>query len=123
MTPGESSLSPELVLDYLAALSTDIRAGVLLDDTGSVMAHSGCGDESAARLGELALELFSRAQQAAAPEIGAVAQVEVTSVDGGVFALRRGDWTVAVVTGRFALSSLMFYDLRSVLGDLEGVPA
>ena len=111
------------MLDYLAALSTDIRAGVLLDDTGSVAAHSGCGDESAARLGELALELFGRAQEAADAEIGTVAQVEVTSLEGGVFGLRRGDWVLAVVTGRFALSSLMFYDLRSVLSDLESVAA
>ncbi len=121
--PGEPALSPELALDYLAALSTDIRAGVLLDDTGSVVAYCGFGDDSAARLGELALELFSRAQEAAPPEMGAVAQVEVTSLDGGVFAVRRGSRVLAVVTGRFALASLMFYDLRSVLTDLEGVAA
>jgi hypothetical protein len=34
--------------------------------------------------------------------------------------IRDERWTVGVVTGRFALSSLMFYDLRRVLGDLEG---
>jgi hypothetical protein len=32
-------------------------------------------------------------------------------------------WIIAVVAGRFALSSLMFYDLRAVLDDLEGRPA
>lgn len=121
--PGESQAAPELALDYLSALSTDIRAGVLLDDSGAVAAHSGCEDEVAGRFGELALELFSRAQDAADPVIGTVAQVEVTSPDGGVFAVRRGGWVLAVVTGRFALPSLMFYDLRSVLSDLDGIAA
>jgi hypothetical protein len=36
-----------------------------------------------------------------------------------VFAVREHGWTIAAVTGRFALPSLIFYDLRSVLGDLE----
>jgi hypothetical protein len=45
--------------------------------------------------------------------------VEVTTQRGAVFCVRDGDFTLAVVTGRFALPSLMFYDLRHVLDDLK----
>ena len=72
------------------------------------------------RLRELTQQLFERAD-AADPQV--VTQVEVATGDGGVFAVRDERWMIGVVTGRFALSSLMFYDLRGVLGDLEGKPA
>ena len=69
------------------------------------------------RLRELTTQLFERAD-AADPEV--VTQVEVSTGTGGVYAVRDERWTIGVVTGRFALPSLMVYDLRSVLGDLEG---
>jgi hypothetical protein len=39
-----------------------------------------------------------------------------------VFASRTPRWTLAVVARRAALSSLMLWDLRAVLGELEGGP-
>jgi hypothetical protein len=42
---------------------------------------------------------------------------------GAVFASRTPRWTLAAVARRGALSSLMLYDLRAVLGELEGGPA
>ena len=72
------------------------------------------------RLRELTQQLFERADAA---DSQVVTQVEVSTGDGAVFAVRDERWSIAVVTGRFALSSLMFYDLRSVLGDLEGKAA
>jgi hypothetical protein len=41
---------------------------------------------------------------------------------GAVFASRTPRWTLAAVAKRGALSSLMLYDLRSLLGELEGGP-
>jgi hypothetical protein len=52
-----------------------------------------------------------------------VGELEVTVPEGAVFVSRLGGWTLAVVTGRWVLSSLMRYDLRRVLADLEGVEA
>jgi hypothetical protein len=111
----DPTLTPELALRYLDELSTDIRAAVLLDSGDALVAASdgAPGD----KLRERALRLLSQAD-AAAPFEGAVTQVEASTVAGSVFALRSEGWTIAVVTGRFALSSLMFYDLRTVLGDL-----
>lgn len=109
---ADAALTPDLALEYLDQLSTDIRAAVLLDASGAPAASSG---PDGARMGELARELFDRAE-AASP--GPVSQVEAWAGGGIVFAVRDERWTLAVVTGRYALSSLMFYDLRLVLADL-----
>jgi len=111
------ALTPALALDYLAELSTDIRAGVVLDADGVLAAAWGGDDERGERVRELVTDLLERTDAAAGGE--PPAQVEVSANGGGVFCVRSPGWTIAVVTGRYALSSLMFYDLRKVLDDLE----
>jgi predicted regulator of Ras-like GTPase activity (Roadblock/LC7/MglB family) len=113
------ALTPELTLQYLGELSTDIKASVVMSADGRTAAASRPGD-AGDRLRELTRQLF---EDADAADAELVTQVEVSTGDGSVYAVRDERWTVGVVTGRFALSSLMFYDLRSVLGDLEGKPA
>ena len=114
----EPALTPALALDYLDELSTDIRGAVLLDESGSVAAGWRGDEEAAERLREPLSELLRRAD-AAAGDGGPATQVEVTTPRGAVFAVRDGRWTLAAVTGRFALPSLVFFDLRHVLRDLE----
>lgn len=110
------SLTPELALDYLGELSTDIRGAVVLDRDGALAAGPPDEPERAERMRELVLELLERADAAAAG--GRAHQVEVNLAGGSVFALRTEQWSIGVVATRFALSSLMFYDLRSVVSDL-----
>ena len=69
----------------------------------------GSHEPEAESLAELARELLSRAE---------TPQVEVSTGTGIVYALRRGDWTLAVVAGRFALSSLVFFDMRRVIEEI-----
>jgi hypothetical protein len=111
------ALTPALALEYLGELSTDIRAGVLLDSGGGLAASWDGDGERGERVRELVSELLERVDAEAGggdpPE-----QVEVSTGTGGVFCVRSADWTIAVVAGRYALSSLMFYDLRKVLEDL-----
>jgi hypothetical protein len=115
---AEPALTPALALDYLDELSTDIRGAVLLDAAGSV-ASSWRGDaERGERMRDPLLELLARADEAAGGA-GPVSQVQVGTADGAVFCVRHGDWVLGVVAGRFALPSLMFYDLRRVLADLS----
>jgi hypothetical protein len=106
---AEPALTPPLALDYLDELSTDIRAATILDGSNELVAYSGDSPERAERMRKLVLELLERA---GGPE------VEVSTPNGAVFAVRENGWTIAVVTGRYALSSLMFYDLRRVAEDL-----
>jgi predicted regulator of Ras-like GTPase activity (Roadblock/LC7/MglB family) len=110
------TLTPELALQYLGELSTDIKASVIASSDGRTAAAS-LPDDSGDRLRELTQQLFQRADAA---DDRPVTQVEVSTGDGAVYAVRDEQWSIGVVTGRFALSSLMFYDLRSVLADLEG---
>jgi hypothetical protein len=117
--PGPT-LTPELALDYLGELSTDIRAAAVLDEGGAIAARSGFEEDDAEQVRELVGNLFERAAEAAGDE-PAPGQVEVALPEGSVYALREHGWTLAVVTGRFALSSLMFFDLRMVVRDLAGI--
>jgi predicted regulator of Ras-like GTPase activity (Roadblock/LC7/MglB family) len=118
---SDPKLTPELALAYLGELSTDIRAAAVLDGDGSIAAQSGFQDDDAEQVRSLVGDLFDKAAEAAAKE-PAPGQVEVALPDGSVFALREHGWTLAVVAGRFALSSLMFFDLRMVIRDLAGLP-
>jgi hypothetical protein len=113
------ALTPELALQYLAELSTDIKASAVLSRDGRTAAASRSG-EAGDELRTLTRQLLESADQA---DDRPVTQVEVSTGDGAVYAVRDEHWMIGVVTGRFALSSLMFYDLRTVLGGLEAEPA
>src|SRR5436305_3632342 len=111
-----SALTPALALDYLGELSTDIEDIVVLDRSGRLAAATGDDEERGERMRELFVALLDRAADAL-PDSG-VDQLEATSAEGSVFAVRGRDWTVGVVAGRKPLSSLMLYDLRNVVSDL-----
>jgi hypothetical protein len=102
---AEPALTPPLALDYLRELSADIRAGVVLAPDGSLLA----GPEA---LAAPARDLFAAA--------GDAGEVHVSTAEGAVYAARSDRHSIAVVCGRFALPSLIRYDLRLVLADLGG---
>lgn len=102
-------MTPDRAADFIEGLSTDVRACVLLDGDGRLVSVDAAHAIDGESLAELARELFKRAGSD---------QVEVSTGVGIVYALRAGDWMLAVVTGRFALSSLVFFDMRQVLEGL-----
>ena len=104
------ALTPDLALDYLGELSTDIRAALVVDRDGQVAAVTGDDRERGERMRDLATQMLDVASEGD--------QVEVVTTEGSVFAVRGDSWTVAVVSGRRPLASLMFYDLRNVVADL-----
>jgi hypothetical protein len=104
------ALTPDLALDYLGELSTDIRGALVLDASGQVAAVTGDDRDRGERMRDLATRLLDAASDGD--------QVEVVTTEGSVFAVRGDAWTVAVVAGRQPLASLMFYDLRNVVRDL-----
>jgi hypothetical protein len=109
MTPaGEAA---EGALAYLTEMSPDLRGGAILDSTGTVLAASDQPNrwrEDAAAL----LEVADRADDEP------VEQVHISTEQGEVFALRHAGLAAIAVTERFALASLLFFDMRSVLRDL-----
>jgi len=123
LTTMADTLTPERAADSLRELSADVRAAVLLDAAGSLAGASGEGSEHARALGELARQLFEEVDRATRDwDTEPPEQVEVQVAGGTVFASRTPRWTLAAVAKRGALSSLMLYDLRAVLGELEGGP-
>jgi hypothetical protein len=117
------ALTPALAAERLCELSADVRAAVLLDAAGALASASEEDRDRARELGELARRLFEEVDRATRDwDTQPPEQVEVQVPGGAVFASRSPRWTLAAVAKRGALSSLMLYDLRALLGELEGGP-
>lgn len=106
--PGEAAAA---ALAYLTEMSPDLRGGAILADDGAVLAASDHPD----RWGEDAAALLEVADRAGAE---VAEQVHIATEQGEVFALRHAGLAAVAVTERFALASLMFFDMRSILRDL-----
>lgn len=106
-----SSGAAAAALAFLTEMSPDMRGGAILARDGSVLAAS----EDADRWREDAAALFEIADRAGAEP---VEQIHIATEQGEVFALRHAGFTAVAVTDRFALASLLFFDMRSVLRDL-----
>jgi hypothetical protein len=116
MPDGETSeaVSAEAAasaLAYLTEMSPDLRGGAILDSSGAVLAASG----QPQRWREDAASLFEVADRAGDEP---VEQAHIATEQGEVFAVRHAGLAVIAVTDRFALASLLFFDMRSVLRDL-----
>jgi hypothetical protein len=98
--------------------SDDVRAAVLLDPAGGLVAAAGVSDRQAERsLAGLAHELVLAADSAAAEPIE---QIEAQTGEGAAFVARDAHHVLACVTRRLALPSLVLYDLRQTLRSLGG---
>jgi predicted regulator of Ras-like GTPase activity (Roadblock/LC7/MglB family) len=98
-------------LAYLTEMSPDLRGGAILAADGRVLAASGHAD----RWREDVATLFAVADSAGEEP---VEQIHVGTEQGEVFALRHEGLAAVAVTDRFALASLLFFDMRSILRDL-----
>jgi predicted regulator of Ras-like GTPase activity (Roadblock/LC7/MglB family) len=101
----------EGALAYLIEMSPDLRGAAIIGLDGTVLAASG----APGHWREGVTALFEVADRAGGEP---VEQVHVGTEQGEVFALRHAGLAAVVVTERFALASLTFFDLRSLLRDL-----
>jgi predicted regulator of Ras-like GTPase activity (Roadblock/LC7/MglB family) len=101
----------EAALSFLTEMSPDLRGGAILTADGTVLAAS----SEAAEWATEAVGLLSLADAAAEEP---VEQIHVATQAGEVFALRNEGFAAVVVTDRFPLSSLVFFDMRSALREL-----
>ena len=102
-----ASLTPSLALDFITALSADIRAAVVFDASGAHVAGP-------ARLADAARGLADVSGEDTWGEL------EGEEARGKVFAARDERHTIVVVTGPFALARVTRHDLRSALSALGG---
>lgn len=122
-----AALTPALTLDYLHALSADLRAAVVLGARGEALAgplalaeaargvlgppaEAAAGGEGADAAGD------DDAARLAAPTL-----FEGSTDAGAVYAARDNLHSIVAVTGPHALSRLTAHDLRSALAALGGV--
>jgi predicted regulator of Ras-like GTPase activity (Roadblock/LC7/MglB family) len=108
LLPGDP---PEAALAFLAEMSPDLRGAAILAADGSVLAATGAPERWREDAGAL-----WRIADAAGGE--AVEQIHVATEQGEVFALRQEGLAAVVVAERFALASLLFFDMRSTLRNL-----
>jgi len=116
MSDGETSgtvsgEAAEGALAFLAEMSIDLRGAAILAGDGEVLAASG----SPSRWRDDAAALFEVADRAGEEP---VEQVHIGTEQGEVFALRHAGLAAVAVTERFALASLTFFDMRSLLREL-----
>lgn len=106
-----SGEAAESALAYLGEMSPDLRGAAILDAGGTVLASSSGPERWSADAAAL-LDVADRAGDEP------VEQVHIGTEQGEVFALRHAGLVAVAVTERFALASLLFFDLRSLLRDL-----
>jgi predicted regulator of Ras-like GTPase activity (Roadblock/LC7/MglB family) len=111
MSEAISGDSAKAALAFLDEMSVDLRGAAILDAEGAVLAASDHAD----RWREDAAALFEVADRAGGEP---VEQIHIGTEQGEVFALRHAGLAAIAVTERFALASLTFFDMRSLLRDL-----
>ena len=111
-TAPPSGESAAAALEFLAEMSPDLRGAAILGPGGEVLAAT-AGEKE--RWREDAAALFAAADGA---EEAPVEQVHIATQQGEVFAIRHAGLAAIAVTDRFALASLMLFDMRSMLREL-----
>ena len=101
----------ERALAFLAEMSPDLRGAAILGSDGDVLAAT----DEPRRWEEDVATLLAVADRADGER---VEQVHIGTEQGEVFAIRNAGLTAVAVTERFALSSVLFFDMRSILRDL-----
>jgi hypothetical protein len=96
---------------FLEQMSPDLRGAAILAADGSALAATDLAD----RWAEDTAGLLAVADRAGERP---VEQVHIATEQGEVFALRHSGLTAVAVTDRFALASVLFFDMRSILRDL-----
>jgi predicted regulator of Ras-like GTPase activity (Roadblock/LC7/MglB family) len=102
----------EKALTELRDISSQIRAAVLLDSEGKVLAAT-LPDERAERLASAAKLLFEQAEVVRGDDEAKLTQLEVATPEGSVFVVREGEQLLAATTGPRPTAGLVFYDLRA----------
>ncbi len=106
-----SAADAEVAIARLRAMSPDLRGCVILDPEGEALGAS----HDLARWAEAGRALLAAADAAAAEP---VTQAHVGTEDGEAFVLRDRGYALIAAAERFALTSLLFFDIRVVLSDL-----
>jgi predicted regulator of Ras-like GTPase activity (Roadblock/LC7/MglB family) len=111
----------EKALADLADISSQVRAAVLFERGGQVLAST-LAEERAGDLAAAAGLMLDQADVVRGEGETKVTQLEVATRDGSVFVVREGDQVLAATTRADPTAGLVFYDLRAALRSTAGKP-
>ena len=106
----------------LTEISSQVHQVAILDRDGSLLAarDPARGERVVATLTPLLDEADRLARSRGLPEL---AQLEVSTLEGSVFAVRRDGRLIAATTRSDPTVGLIFYDLKHCLGSIDDTPA
>jgi predicted regulator of Ras-like GTPase activity (Roadblock/LC7/MglB family) len=104
----------EKALTELRDISSQIRAAVLFDAEGKVLAST-LPDEQGERLASAAKLLLEQAEVVRGDADAKLTQLEAATPEGSVFVVREGAQVLAATTGPQPTAGLVFYDLRAAV--------
>jgi predicted regulator of Ras-like GTPase activity (Roadblock/LC7/MglB family) len=104
----------EKALSELTDISSQVRAAVLFDGGGKVLAST-LPAERAEEFAVAAKLLWEQAEVVRTDDEAKLTQLEAATADGSVFIVREAEQTLAAVTSPEPTAGLVFYDLRSAL--------
>ena len=109
-------MDPTDALAELADVSTQLEAGVLVDESGRPVASTPGTEDLAEEPARIAPELARRAEDVA-PDASPkrLTQLEVATPEGSVFVVRGERRLIAATTGPLPAAGLMLHDLRTAL--------
>ncbi len=115
-------MEPAEALADLVEIATQIRAAVLVDDGGEVIASAGTDAAQAAQLAQGARALLAAAEEAmgGAASRDRLVQLEAATSRGSVFVVSDDERLVTAVTLPDPTVGLVFYDLKTCLRHLAG---
>jgi predicted regulator of Ras-like GTPase activity (Roadblock/LC7/MglB family) len=108
-------------LSELTALSAQITAAIVLDESGAPAAST-LDQDRTRDLAQSVQELVDAAGRAAGRDGGRLAQLEVAMPAGSVFVVRDGRRTIAATTRPEPAAGLVFYDLKTSLRGIGDEP-
>ena len=104
----------------LTEISSEVTQVVILDRDGSLLATTVVDDDRAGRLAAAVTRLLEEAERLAqARGLGQLAQLEASTLEGSVFAVRRDGRVIGATTRPDPTVGLVFYDLKHCLGSIE----
>jgi len=104
----------EKALAELTDISSQVRAAVLFDGGGKVLAST-LPAERAEGFAVAARLLWEQAEVVRGEDEAKLTQLEAATKNGSVFVVREAEQTLAAVTSPEPTAGLVFYDLRSAL--------
>jgi predicted regulator of Ras-like GTPase activity (Roadblock/LC7/MglB family) len=114
-------MDAQQALADLTEISSQIQAAVVFDDDAKVVASTLGDPTRAEELAQAAGGLLAAAD-AVKPGDSPLTQLEVSTGEGSVFAVRDAKTVIAATTGNNPTTGLVFYDLKSALRNVKLQP-